>query len=397
MKRLFAITLILLLSGIGSRVPAAAPADPPAAAMTSLFAAETTDPARFAPGFLAQVPAAQVDQIIKQLKAAFGAPTAVRISDGRGVVRFKDAEMPAMIRLDAQGRIETLWFGPPQRVNASVEDLAHGLREAASGDVAVFVTVDGKPVVDQNSDLPMAVGSAFKLVVLRAYEDAVAAGRLKRDQVTTLQDADRSLPTGVLQTLPSGTPVTLETLAELMIRISDNTAADALIRMVGRDSLQALSPRNTPFLDTRELFQLIADGADGIRSRYRSAGGEERQSILGGLSSAPLPEISRIGRTTTWRDVEWRLSARELCGFLAGLNGAPAMSGTTEPLLAGLGWPRLGFKGGSERGVLNLSALGETADGRRVCAVVTANGDGPQPEDRIAPLFADLLRAAATR
>ncbi|WP_197711203.1 hypothetical protein [Azospirillum brasilense] len=44
--------------------------------------------------------------------------------------------------------------------------------------------------------------------------------------------------------------------------------------------------------------------------------------------------------------------------------------------------------------MLNLSAAGFTADGRPVCAVLTANGDQPQPEDRLARLLSTLFRSA---
>ena len=57
------------------------------------------------------------------------------------------------------------------------------------------------------------------------------------------------------------------------------------------------------------------------------------------------------------------------------------------------GWSWVGFKGGSEFGALNHpSAAGTTPDGRTACAVVTANGDAAQPDDRLAMLFGALLR-----
>ncbi len=52
----------------------------------------------------------------------------------------------------------------------------------------MLVMIHGKPVLDHSSDRPMAVGSAFKLVVLKAYEDAIKAGKIKRNQVAILED-----------------------------------------------------------------------------------------------------------------------------------------------------------------------------------------------------------------
>lgn len=368
----------------------------PVVKLQSLFDTKSIDPDWFAPAFLEQVSASQVEQIITQMKSAFGAPSAINISENTGFIGFKNARVPVRMVLDQQGKIETLWFGPPQSENSSLEDLIQNINNAGAGDTSILIAIDGKPVFEQNSGKPMAVGSAFKLVVLKAYEDAIKAGQIKRNQVAILEEHDRSLPSGTLQELPAGTPVTVELLAQLMIRISDNTATDTLIRLLGRDKLEALSPRNTPFLNTREFFQLIASGAEQIRDQYKAGRRQERLQILDDLSPKSLPPIAEIGHSVTWRDVEWRLTASEICDLLRSLKDAPSLTRSTNPLFAELGWPKIGFKGGSETGVLNLSAIGTTSKGKEVCAVYTANGDQPQPEDRIALLFADILRLAGT-
>ena len=74
----------------------------------------------------------------------------------------------------------------------------------------------------------------------------------------------RSLPSGMLHNWPEGAPVTLHTLASLMISISDNTATDILLGLVGRENVErmmgrigiAAPERNRPFLATREIFAL---------------------------------------------------------------------------------------------------------------------------------------------
>ena len=249
------------------------------------------------------------------------------------------------------------------------------------------------------ADRPMAAGSAFKLLVPRAYEDAVARGDLGRADVTLLTEADRSLPLGVLQTLRPGTPVALKSLAGLMIQHSDNTATDALMRVLSTEALEAISPRNRPFLTTVQFFKFISAKAEDRRAA--DAGGDVagRRAILKELADDPLPEGSDIQPHPTWGDAEWRITARELCDLLASLREAPALNGRPEPLLAGLlkrdGWSWVGFKGGSGFGVLNLSAAGITPYGRTVCAVLTANGEAAQPEDRLAVLFAAMLRSLA--
>ncbi len=47
------------------------------------------------------------------------------------------------------------------------------LHENAIDKTSLLVIVDNKPVVVENDKTPMAVGSTFKLLVLKAYEDAI--------------------------------------------------------------------------------------------------------------------------------------------------------------------------------------------------------------------------------
>ncbi|KAA1057597.1 hypothetical protein FH063_001765 [Azospirillum argentinense] len=135
-------------------------------------------------------------------------------------------------------------------------------------------------------------------------------------------------------------------------------------------------------------------GAETKRTAYGAGTPEERRAILDELAGVPLPSPSDLLPRATWRDAEWYLTARELCGLLLELRDAPALNGSPEPLVAVEGWRWTGYKGGSEVGVLNLSAAGITADGRVVCAILTANGDRLQPEDRLARLFSTLFRSA---
>lgn len=405
-QAVFALWLFVSVVGIGSLLvePIASPYSVAIAQqrgddMTKLrllFDEGTIDSAWFSPKFLQHVSATQIEQIISQMKGKLGALQDVKVNDGSGVLQFKHGRIPVRIAFDNADRIEVLWFGPPQLENLSLEDLVQKLKGVAAGDISVLVTVDGKPVLDEKSERPMAVGSAFKLVVLKAYEDAVKAGDIKRDQVAMFEEQDRSLPSGTLQVLSAGTPVTPEALAQLMIKVSDNTATDTLIRILGRQRLEAISPRNTPFMTTRELFQLITPDEGAIRAQYKAGDLQARRKTLSNLKAGPLPKVDNIGMSSTWQDVEWHLTAREICELLGELEATPALDGSSQPLFQGMDWQRIGYEGGSEYGVLNLSAIGTTPQGRAVCVVVTANGESPQSGDRIAPLFADLLRVAGT-
>ncbi len=362
--------------------------------MNRLFTGQALETGWFAPSFLTVVSVDQVAALVSGLKGDFGGFDAVHTNAQGGLIELERANVPFTVTLDGAGRIAGLFFGPPQPTSSAPAELAERIAKAVAGESAVLVRADGKDLVARNADAPMAVGSAFKLLVLKAYEEAIRSGALTRDRTVPLDAADRSLPSGVLQRFASGTPVTLETLAALMIQQSDNTATDALIRLLGHEAMERLSPRNRPFLTTGALFRLAAKGADAKRTAYSAGTPEERRGILDGLAGTPLSSPSDLLPRATWRDAEWFLTARELCGLLLDLRDAPALNGVPDPLVAVEGWRWSGYKGGSEFGVLNLSAAGITADGRPVCAILTANGDQPQPEDRLARLFSTLFRSA---
>lgn len=228
--------------------------------------------------------------------------------------------------------------------------------------------------------------------MLRAYEDAIAEGRLARDQVITLAPKNRSLPSGVLQHFPEGTPVTLESVATLMIQQSDNTATDALIHLLGRQTLEAMSPRKTPFLTTAEAFKLKAKDAAALRASFVDGDEREKRERVDALADRPLPSSRELEPGATW-SIEWFFSARELCDLARSLAQAPALASASLSPVNTDGWQWLGYKGGSEFGVLNHTAAGRRVDGTSVCLSVTANDTEALPQDRITLLFASLFNA----
>ena len=89
--------------------------------------------------------------------------------------------------------------------------------------------------------------------MLSALRDQINRGSHRWSEVIPLRQAWKSYPSGILQRWPDGTPRTLATDAAEMISISDNTAADALIEIVGANALKPFAAGNNPFLKTREM------------------------------------------------------------------------------------------------------------------------------------------------
>ncbi|HIE0669458.1 TPA: serine hydrolase [Acinetobacter nosocomialis] len=361
--------------------------------LSSIFADKPIEASLFSSQFLGQVSITQIQKIVDDLKVSLGTLKSINVSNGSGTIDFEKGELPVSISLDQQGQISTLWFSAPHFKAVSLDETVKGLHENAVGKTSLLVVVDNKPIVVENDKTPMAVGSTFKLLVLKAYEDAIKKGELKRETIVSLKEKNRSLPTGVLQNLPAGTPVNLELLAQLMIQISDNTATDSLIEVLKKPRIEALSPRNSPMLTTRELFQLIDSNNEQLRNKFKTGTKSARLEVLSELDKLPLPSVSSIGKSATWQDAEWYMSANEICSLLESVQNAPALNSSLNPLFKNLNWQKIGFKGGSEYGVINFSVIGNTQKGHKVCAVFTANGNEPQPESKLAILFTGLLQA----
>lgn len=125
----------------------------------------------------------------------------------------------------------------------------------------------------------MSVGSTFKLYVLDVLYDKLGAN--SGEKVIRLKEKNQSLPSGILQDWPICTPITLKTLSHLMISQSDNTATDHIIDFVSRETLEKnASPKNKPFLKTREFFILKYGVDPKTREEYITGDEEAKRKIL---------------------------------------------------------------------------------------------------------------------
>ena len=343
----------------------------------------------FAPSLLAEVPFDRIEAVVGDLKKQHGAILSVEDWHGSLVVRLDRADVPARIALDGQNRIAVLFFSPALPVAAGLADPV-GAIVALPGRTAVLVTTDGRTRAEHDADVPLAAGSAFKLAVLRAAALACDDRRLAWDRVVPLDPAWRSLPSGLLQDWPDQTPLTVATLANLMVSLSDNTAADALIHLAGRAGVGALAPRNLPFLTTREAFILKARANQGLREQWVAGGEAERSAVLAAIAGLALPRPEELAPGVT-SDVEWFFTARELASLLQETRTLPALGINKGPVGPGP-WRMVAYKGGSEPGVLNLSALLVAGDGRQHCVVATWNNTEALDEQRLLGPFRTLVQ-----
>ena len=188
---------------------------------------------------------------------------------------------------------------------------------------------------------------------------------------------------------PAGSPVTVHTLALKMISQSDNTATDHLVHLLGRQSVEATQKvfgvkapsRNVPFLTTADMFRLKSDPA--LLRKYVAANTSLRRAMLAKeVSSKPL-DVSSIDLTkpTAVSTVEWFASTADLCRVMQWFdkkNDRVALDIlAVNPGLSAAGGKLsyLGYKGGSEAGVLNMTWLLKNSDGQSMALSATWNND----------------------
>lgn len=276
------------------------------------------------------------------------------------------------------------------------------LMAAAAPDTALLTTelVDGNlaPVHELNADRVLPVGSSFKLWILGTLAAQVEAGTLDWEQIVEIEDRYRSVPGGDLRYVAAGTPFTMRYLAERMIQKSDNTATDHMLFLAGRENVEQMMTemgvadpaRNIPLISTRELAMMkFAYPTDKLDAYYAASVEERRRILTEEVDTIPYEALADLEQDAPIEidRVEWFATRNDLARTMAWLHAAaqrPGLRPVTEIMALetqlrfdGETWPYVGFKGGSELGVLSGTWLLERADGRLfVYSVGFRNPDG---------------------
>jgi beta-lactamase class A len=337
----------------------------------------------FTPEFLARVPAAQLKDITRTVRDQLGAAIAAEIvgpHDPLGAaltLRFERGSAQLRIALDptTPHLLRGLLVSGTQRMDDSLAAIAAefgALPGQASFAAARLGTASPEILVSHQPALRLAIGSAFKLFILAELSRQISTGERGWSDVVPL--SHKSLPSGFLQDWPRASPMTLHSLAALMISQSDNSASDTLLHLAGRERVEALlprlglgnDPRNRPFLSTLEAFALKG-GDTALTTRWLAADEDGKRRLLAELGRADPAriDIARLASKPNHIDqVEWFASAQELIGTMDWLRregGEQALD--ILAINPGLGRPAaapfayLGYKGGSETGVLAMTFL----------------------------------------
>lgn len=87
--------------------------------------------------------------------------------------------------------------------------------------------------LNHKGEAPMMAASVIKIPILVETFRQIREGILKKDQLYVLREEDKMPSCGCLNRMHEGLNLTLQDLCNLMIILSDNTAANILIRLLG--------------------------------------------------------------------------------------------------------------------------------------------------------------------
>lgn len=354
-------------------------------ALLSLLNGEGEIPEHFHPLFLREVPQEKLQGILTDMSKQYG--KAVRITSlekpapnqavlmveyDRAVVRI---EM-AIADTTESHLISGLYFTQAQVQGDNIQNVVREIGRLPGKTAFGIWKTNGRRLTltsGHRPNEPMAVGSTFKLVILAALDEEIKRGKRRWSDVVPL--TKKSLPSGQMQHWPNNAPISLHTLATMMISISDNTATDTLLELLGRQnvtrfeqSIGIMTHRQSPMLSTIEFFVLKEDAQTSLRNQWISGNYSSRLRLLennkklwrpsnaghasAGATPAHIDKIewfyapSDIASIMNWFAIHGSPQAKSILGVSPGMSGADRQN-----------WSYVGYKGGSETGVISMNYL----------------------------------------
>lgn len=140
------------------------------------------------------------------------------------------------------------------------------------------------------ADEKVRTASTVKLAIMAATFQAVAEGRVKWTDVSTLRDSEKIPGSGLLTEFSDGDRLPLSDLVHLMIVISDNTATDLVLDRVPAEYVnEQMDKLGLPA--TRVMRKITGSGAPGGFSR---AGRDPVNARFGFGSSTPREMVKLL-------------------------------------------------------------------------------------------------------
>ncbi|MEH6756408.1 MAG: serine hydrolase [Parasphingorhabdus sp.] len=380
----------------------------------------------FASSFLDAVPLTQFRNFLSQINIQYGQPVSIRRiipasnTDGTVEISYTKAIVAMRMVLDSNAPHPVIGLQVTgANINSdSIQKITEEFRDLpgiASFQIADLSGAKIQTVAAFHADKQLAIGSTFKLYILAELSRSIAAKEHRWSDVVTLDR--KSLPSGVLQNWPDGAPLTLQTLATLMISISDNSATDILINALGRKNIEemlrltghAQSAKTIPLLTTLEMFALKMPANDDLREAFVAASEDEQQRLIETKQDRldlPSVSISNLANKPLHIDtIEWFASPADISKLLHYIakTGDPVVRDILKinPIIPpgdALRWVVIGAKGGSEPGVISFAFLTESHSGKTYAVSGSWNNNQiPVDATKFISMMNRLLNLTAAR
>lgn len=155
---------------------------------------------------------------------------------------------------------------PLTSLNSALRHLASRLPARAAAEILDLST---GMHVGYNADLAMPAASTIKVPVMVEVFRQLEEGKFDLNREITLYASDKDYGSGDLCDAPAGSQYTVDDLLSRMIDVSDNTATNMLIRLVGRQSIN-LEMADLGLQHTH-LSQDVRTSSWAVRSALRSS------------------------------------------------------------------------------------------------------------------------------
>lgn len=145
--------------------------------------------------------------------------------------------------------------------------------DSFQGNVAAYYHQIGGDAFFFNADRPMIAASIIKLPILVAAYLEISKGNLDPGRSAVIHNSDKVPSCGVLSYLHDGLSVTVRDLLELMIIVSDNTAANMIIDRLGIENINdAMTQLGIPGIRLRRKLFDDEAAARGLQNTVTARG-----------------------------------------------------------------------------------------------------------------------------
>jgi beta-lactamase class A len=191
----------------------------------------------------------------------------------------------------------------------ALEKQLSGRLGAFQGEMGVYAkNLDTGETIAIGADQRFPTASLIKVAVMAEVFRQLDAGKLRKDQVVVLHDADKAGDETIpLNMLHDGTPLTVADLLKFMIAYSDNTATNLLVGLVGTANVDRLLDANG-LAKTRLYRPTFRDGHADVLP-------EEEKEF--GLGSTTPREAGRLMELIAEGRIVSRAACDEMIGLLA--------------------------------------------------------------------------------